>query len=531
MKLPLPLRSFRLNLGPKIAFAVGGVLLVTTTTLAMVAVSDVGRLGAFLESAHQDSFLPYQQAAEMDDAIRRIEVDVLGGIAATPAHRAVERAGADEQRRRLIAALSAYTSHRARATRLDVEALLDSYNAADSEAAKQLALRELHAAVPRIGALADTIWRLAAAGDTGAARAIYDDRAGPLLDRTADATSVLMRFELDESLHASRAGGAVVRHTARSMMLTFQVALVIAVVAILWLTTHITRPLRALVAGTRAAEDGDLSQPVPVTTSDEIGALGLSFNRMLRQLDQSRRDVVAARDRATRASDAKSDFLASMSHELRTPLGAIIGFTNVLRKNKRGNLLPADLQYLDRINAAGTHLLGLINEILDLAKLESGKLEIRNAPTDVGRLVGEVAQLLEEQATTKSVSLVIDVPATPVVAEVDAENLRRVLINLAGNAVKFTDTGSVTLRLAGATPDQRVRFDVVDTGIGIPLERLDAIFDPFVQASGDTARTHGGTGLGLSISRTLCIAMGCRLTVESTVGTGSTFTVELPTAA
>ena len=531
MKLPRPLRSFRLNLGPKIAFAVGGVLLVTTTTLALVAVSDVRKLGAFLESAHKDSFLPYQQAAEMDDALRRIEVDLLGGIGATPAHQAEHRTATEEQRRRLSAALSAYTSHRARASQLEVQALLDSYETADSEATKETALRELHKHVPHLGALAVTIWRLAAAGDTGAARAIYDDRVGPLLDRAADATSIIMQFELDESLHASRAGGAVVRHTARSVTLTFWVALVIAFASILWLTTNITRPLRALVAGTHAAERGDLSQPVLVTTSDEIGTLGLAFNRMLRQLDQSQRDVVAARDRANRASDAKSDFLTGMSHELRTPLGAIIGFTNVLRKNKRGNLLPADLQYLERINTAGTHLLGLINQILDLAKLESGKLEMRREPTDVRGVVGEVAQLLEDQATAKSISLIVDLPDAPVVAELDAENLKRVLINLAGNALKFTDAGSVTLRLAGATPDQRARIDVVDTGIGIPADRLAAIFNPFEQASADTVKTHGGTGLGLSISRTLCTAMGCRLSVASAVGTGSTFTIELPAAA
>jgi signal transduction histidine kinase len=528
MKLRLP---FRFNLGPKIAFAVGGVLLVTTSTLAVVAVSDVGRLGAFLEAAHQNSFVPYRRAAEMDDAIRRIEIDLLGGIGAAPAYRAARRAEADEQRRRFVAALTAYTSHPARTSQLEVQALLHGYESADSQSVKERALRELHAAVPRIEALADTIWQLAAAGDAEAARAIYDGRAGPLLDRAADATSVVMQFELDESHHAGRAGGSVVRHTARSVTLTFQVSLLIALVVILWLTAHITRPLRALVAGTRAVARGDLSQPVAVTTNDEIGALGTAFNRMLSQLDQSQRDVVAARDRATRASDAKSDFLANMSHELRTPLGAIIGFTKVLRKNKRGNLLAADLTYLERIDTAGTHLLGLINEILDLAKLESGKLEMRREPTDVGRLVDEVAELLEGQAMTKSVALVVDLPATPVVAEVDAENLKRVLINLTGNALKFTETGSVTLRLAGATPGQRARLAIVDTGIGIPGDRLGSIFDPFEQASADTVKTYGGTGLGLSISRTLCAAMGCGLSVESTVGAGSTFTIELPQAA
>ena len=531
MERPFSLPSLRLNLGPKIAVAVGGVLLLTTTALATVAVSDVRTLGAFLESAHHDIVLPYQQAVAMDDAIRRIEVDLLGGIGATPAHMAEHRAATEEQRRRLVTALGEYTTSRARAAHLDVQALLDAYETPDSEATKGRALRDLHAHVPRLEALADTVWMLSAAGDTGGARRVYDARVDPLLDHAADATSTIMRFELDESLHATRAGGAVVRHTARSVTLTFPVALVIAIATILWLTAHSTRPLRALVAGTDAVGRGDLSHPVPVTTNDEIGALGLAFNRMLKQLDQSQRDVVEARDRATRASDAKSGFLASMSHELRTPLGAIIGFTNVLRKNKRGNLLPADLQYLDRINTAGTHLLGVINQILDLAKLESGKLEIRTAPTDVRGVVTEVAQLLEGQAAAKSLALTVEVPASAVVAEVDAENLKRVLINLAGNALKFTDAGSVTLRLVRATSDRRARVDVVDTGIGIPADRLGAIFHPFEQAGPDTAKSHGGTGLGLSISRTLCAAMGCGLSVESVVGAGSTFSIELPAAA
>lgn len=523
-----PSRPFRLTLGSKIAFAVGGVLLVTTTALAIVAVSDVDRLGAFLEAAHKDSFVPYRHAAVMDDAIRRIEISLLGGLGATPMHRSARQAESAAERRRLVDALGLYTESRAKASHLEVQAMLDRFTTADSESTKERALRDLHRAVPRIHALADTLWQLAAAGDTGAARALYDSRAEPLLDSAAAASSTIMQFELDESLHASRAGAAVVRHTSRSVERTFWVALVIAFASILWLTTNITRPLRALVAGTRAAEQGDLSQRVAVTTTDEIGMLGIAFNRMLRQLDQSQRDIVAARDRANRASDAKSQFLASMSHELRTPLGAIIGFTNVLRKNRHGNLLPADLTYLERINAAGTHLLGLINEVLDLAKLESGAPELRMAPVDVRGLVGEVAQLLEAQAATKSVSLVVDVPQTPVVAEIDAEALKRVLINLAGNALKFTGTGSVTMRLTAETSDRSARLSVADTGIGIPADRLEAIFTPFEQASRETTKTHGGTGLGLSISRTLCTAMGCALSVESTLGTGSTFTVELP---
>jgi two-component system sensor histidine kinase/response regulator len=266
--------------------------------------------------------------------------------------------------------------------------------------------------------------------------------------------------------------------------------------------------------------------------SAEDGAymlLGVSTDITLRREAQQAAQV--ALRAAEAANIAKSEFLTNMSHELRTPLGSIIGFTNVLRKNKRGNLKPADLKFLDRIQTNGMHLLGLIDEILDLAKLESGKTDIRRASTDVGRLVTEVAQLLEGQTMTKPVSLVVDVPAELVVLELDAENLKRVLINLAGNAVKFTAAGTVTLRLTRATHDGAAQVEVVDTGIGIPAERLSTIFEPFEQAGASTTKTHGGTGLGLSISRALCAAMGCALSVESTVGVGSTFRVLLPAHA
>jgi PAS domain S-box-containing protein len=231
---------------------------------------------------------------------------------------------------------------------------------------------------------------------------------------------------------------------------------------------------------------------------------------------------------AAAANLAKSDFLANMSHELRTPLGSIIGFTNVLRKNKRGNLQAADLNYLDRIQTNGRHLLGLIDEILDLAKLESGKHEVSVTSTEVGRVIIEVAQLLEGQAITRPAALKVEVPAEPVVLALDAESLKRVLINLAGNALKFTADGTVTIRLTPAAHDGRAQIEVVDTGIGIPPERLDTIFEPFEQAGTSTTKTHGGTGLGLSISRALCAAMDCSLSVESVVGLGSTFRVLLP---
>jgi signal transduction histidine kinase len=505
--------------------------MLTASLLAIVAVSDVATLGAHLESLHEEAFIPYEQAGEMENALHRTEVALLTEMETSAPRRQAQRAVIDRERQLLVALLERYTTTLTLATQPRMRALVEEYGThAGQMTREQHSLRVLHAELPRLHALVDTVWNQMGRGPEGAARAIYEERAAPLLDSLIDATSVLMAVQLEQSAYASRAGRAAVQRTERAVGLTIELAFVLALAAIIWLTRSITRPLLALMVGTRAVGRGDLSQPVRVTSRDEIGLLAAAFNQMIAQLGQSQRDVTAARDDATRASHAKSDFLAHMSHELRTPLGSIIGFTNVMRKNKRGNLLPADLQYLDRMHTSGKHLLGLINEILDLAKLESGKFDMHPAPTDIGQLLVDVAQLLEGQVITTPVTLVVAVPAEAVVLEVDAENLKRVLINLAGNALKFTDTGSVTLRLTEAAHERRARIEVVDTGMGIPADRLDGIFEPFEQEGATTTRTHGGTGLGLSISRALCAAMGCSLSVESTVGAGSTFRVLLPAA-
>jgi PAS domain S-box-containing protein len=235
-----------------------------------------------------------------------------------------------------------------------------------------------------------------------------------------------------------------------------------------------------------------------------------------------------AKDEAIAANKAKSDFLASMSHELRTPLNSVIGFTNILLKNKDGHLNDKDVGYLQRVLSNGKHLLELINEVLDLAKIEAGRMDLIIEPVDLGQLVVETVQQLEGQAKVKegNVQLVAEVPAEVAPVDTDSAKLKQVIINLVGNALKFTHEGSVTVRLDvakdGKTP---VAIAVRDTGIGIPADRLDAIFEAFQQAEAGTARKYGGTGLGLAISRSICLLMGYDLIVESAEGKGSTFTI------
>jgi signal transduction histidine kinase len=236
---------------------------------------------------------------------------------------------------------------------------------------------------------------------------------------------------------------------------------------------------------------------------------------------------------AEAASLAKSQFLATMSHELRTPLNAVIGFSRHLQKNKGGNLQPQDLEYLQRISDNGTHLLDVINDILDLSRIEAGKMLVERTVVALDTIITETLdQFAAAPARAGSrVPARATIPGglKPVIT--DESKLRRVLTNLVGNATKFTERGCVQVVVRADDSGQPVRIDVIDTGIGIPSERLGAIFDRFEQADNTTQRRFGGTGLGLAISRTLCELLGYRLTVVSEPSAGSSFSILLAATA
>jgi signal transduction histidine kinase/ActR/RegA family two-component response regulator len=238
-----------------------------------------------------------------------------------------------------------------------------------------------------------------------------------------------------------------------------------------------------------------------------------------------------AQGKAEAANRAKSVFLSSMSHELRTPLNAILGFSQLMRNAASAS--EEQRQTLDIINRSGKHLLALINDVLDMAKIEAGGIAVEIAPVDLGELVRDVADLMRERAGAKNLQLVLDQSsAFPRFVRTDGTKLRQVLINLVGNAIKYTERGSVTVRLnaGSAAPDARLPLlvEVEDTGAGISAEDQARIFDPFVQVGAATQQT--GTGLGLAITRKYVELLGGRIGVESTPGRGSTFRVEVPVA-
>jgi signal transduction histidine kinase/HAMP domain-containing protein/CheY-like chemotaxis protein len=252
------------------------------------------------------------------------------------------------------------------------------------------------------------------------------------------------------------------------------------------------------------------------------------------ELDAARRGVEEKAQQLAQASQYKTEFMANMSHELRTPLNSLLLLSRLLAENPDANLTPRQIEFANTIHGAGSDLLRLIDDILDLSKIEAGRAEVEAGPVVLAELLGDLEQALGPQAEEKGLTLAVEISAdVPSTITSDMQRLQQVLRNLLANAVKFTDTGGVTLQVGRA--GGLLAFAVRDTGIGIPAGKLEMIFEAFQQADGTTSRKYGGTGLGLSISKELARMLGGRIKVTSTVGEGSVFTLlvpeELPTTA
>ncbi|WP_347248357.1 ATP-binding protein [Zoogloea sp.] len=335
--------------------------------------------------------------------------------------------------------------------------------------------------------------------------------------------------ERDETFQAQRAGLLeAIEHnlaqTAAALSLSTLLMVVLVIVVAIWMAQFITRRITNMIHGLGQFQQGDLSHRLEVRSADEMGQLARSFNSMADEVQLSFTRSEEARARAEEANKLKSDFLASMSHELRTPLNGILGYSELLQLEL---IDPEKQLYAATIHNSGQHLLDIVNDLLDLAKIEAGRIELKLQPQEVVGLANELTGTHRAHAQTKGLGLTLSVEeGVPASVVMDVQRVRQILNNLLNNAIKFTDNGRIDMvvRVEGS----KLAFDVSDTGRGIPRECQDQIFEKFRQLDQFVTREHEGTGLGLALARELAHLLGGDITVDSRLGEGSTFTLYLP---
>jgi signal transduction histidine kinase len=285
------------------------------------------------------------------------------------------------------------------------------------------------------------------------------------------------------------------------------------------LSWSVIGPIQRIDPRLAAIAEGDFSGRVDVENRDELGALAANVNRTNDELRRLYAELEAA-------SQHKSDFLASMSHELRTPLNAILGFSQVLREGMVGTVNEKQAEYLEDILSSANHLLALINDVLDLSKIEAGQVELEQHPFSLREALERGIVVVRERASDDGVSVALDADPDADVVEGDERRIQQVIFNLLSNAVKFTPAGGA-VDVTSARVNGEVRVSVTDTGPGIALEDQERIFEDFQQALSGLEQREG-TGLGLALSKRLVELHGGRLWLESELGKGSTFVFSLP---
>ena len=294
------------------------------------------------------------------------------------------------------------------------------------------------------------------------------------------------------------------------------------------LSRHVTRPLRHVTDAAAALARGDYGRRVRVSDGGrEVASLSATFNTMATAIGDAHAALAERNLELQRANAAKAQFLAMMSHELRTPLNAIGGYTELLELGLRGPVTPEQVEDLGRIRRNKDLLLSIINDILNFARTDAGGIVVKLEPVPIAPVITDVVDDVGREFEAKGVRLSVTVVPPDAVARGDRERVQQVLLNLLSNAIKFTEPGGEVV-VAASVADHAVRIEVRDTGPGIDAAHIEAIFEPFVQVDASLTRTAGGAGLGLAIARQLASAMGGALTARSTLGEGSTFTLELP---
>jgi signal transduction histidine kinase len=357
------------------------------------------------------------------------------------------------------------------------------------------------------------------------AREMQAAQAAPLADRLERLTNQLVN-KAEADMVAGIEASKQAYESSQYVVIAFALGSIALALALGYVISwSMIGPVKEIEARLNRIAAGDFAQRVHVVNRDELGVLAANVNRMCEELGRLYQQLQSF-------SENKSQFIANVSHELRTPLNAIIGLTEMMVTNAARFGTEKAQDPLKRVKNAGTHLLGLINQVLDLSKIEAGKLELNPASVDLTPLIDEVVGTARQLAEQNKNRLVVDAPDNLGALTVDPMRLRQILLNLLSNACKFTKQGEVKLR-ARKLVDGRgwIELAVADSGIGMTAEQLGKLFQEFTQADASTAQRFGGTGLGLAISRKLARIMGGDVTVTSEPGRGSVFTVRLPADA
>jgi signal transduction histidine kinase len=352
--------------------------------------------------------------------------------------------------------------------------------------------------------------------------------------RAPDGTAVLFHEEMIPGTPLvvglsvpERTALAAPQRSAQRLLLIGILSLVAGTLAAWVIGRRVSRPVVDVARAAEALGRGDYDVRVPETGDQEARRLAASFNTMASEISAARAALERQTREAQAANSAKSEFLTTMSHELRTPLNAIGGYVDLLDMELRGPVTDEQRRDLQRIKTSQQHLLGLISSVLDLSRIESGQLSYERVPIAVEQFLAGLDALVGPQAAAKKISLRHELRVPHLAVLADREKLRQVMINLLSNAIRHTPPGGVITMIAEPRGN-RIAIEVEDTGPGIPTERRETVFEPFVQLGRSLSQTREGLGLGLAISRDLARGMGGDLTVEEGAGGGARFVVTLP---